>query len=55
MASLDRAVALPQGQDSAIAVSEHLDLDVTRVHESPLHVEAAVAEVRLRLRRRSPE
>ena len=49
VAPLDRALALAEREHAALAVAEHLDLDVAGRHERPLEVERAVAERRLGL------
>ena len=49
MAALQRAVALAQMDGVALAVAEHLDLDVARLLQVLLHVDAVVAEGGLRL------
>jgi hypothetical protein len=43
---LRRALALEQVHDVAVVVGEHLDLDVARPLDEPLHVQRAVAERR---------
>src|SRR5256885_1223850 len=48
-----RALALAAGEDGAVVVAQHLDLDVARRRDHLLDVERAVAERRLRLRRRT--
>ena len=50
VAALHRAVALAEVDRVALAVGEHLDLDVARVLEELLHVDQVVAERGLRLR-----
>src|SRR5690606_11874320 len=49
VAALQRAVALAQMDAAALAVAEHLDLDVARQFQVFLDVERVVAESRLRL------
>ncbi len=49
MAALHRAVALEQVHHVAVAVAEHLDLDVARALDILLHQHVCVAERRLRL------
>ena len=49
MAALDRAVALAEVDDVAVRVGEHLHLDVPRILEVALDVDAAVREVLLAL------
>ena len=49
MAPLDAAVALAEVDAVALAVGEHLDLDVARRADVLLHVDGAVAERRLGL------
>src|SRR5207342_578448 len=49
VAALHRAIALAQVDGVALAVGEHLDLDVARVLEEFLHVHHVVAEGGLRL------
>ncbi len=49
VAALDRAFALAAGEDVAVVVAEHLDLDVARRRDDLLDVERAVAERGLRL------
>ena len=44
MAALDRAVALAQVDDVALAVGQHLDLDVARVVQVALQVDGRVGE-----------
>ena len=44
MAALHRAIALAEMDRVALAVGEHLDLDVARVLEEFLHVDLIVAE-----------
>ena len=53
VAALDRALALAAGEDVAVVVAEHLDLDVARGRDHLLDVERAVAERGLRLGRRA--
>src|SRR5918911_1316370 len=55
MAPLDRALALAEGEDAAVHVAEHLDLDVPRGRDRLLQVERPVAEGRLRLGGRAVE
>ena len=55
MAALDRAVALAERQRAALAVAEHLDLDVARADDRALDVERPVRERRLGLGGRRPE
>ena len=55
MPTLDRALALAEGQHAALAVGEHLDLDVPRRDDRLLEVEPGIAERRLRLRGRGLE
>src|SRR4029450_12222270 len=45
-APLQRAFALAQGDDAALAVAHDLDLDVARVADQALGIEVAVAERR---------
>ena len=52
MAALKRAVALAEVDCLALAVTEHLELDVARVGEIFLHVDGVVAERGARLGRR---
>ncbi len=49
MAALQRAVAVIQVDGIALAVGQHLNLDVTRLLEELLHVHGAVAEGRVGL------
>ena len=49
VAALDRAVALAEVDDVAVRVGEHLHLDVARVDDQLLDVDARVREVRLPL------
>src|SRR2546426_6104580 len=44
--ALDRALPLAQVHRVAVAVAEHLDLDVPRLANEPLQVNGAVAESR---------
>ena len=44
MAALERAVALAEVDRLAVAVAEHLELDVARVGEIFFHVDGVVAE-----------
>jgi hypothetical protein len=44
VAPLDRAVALAEVDDVAVAVAEHLDLDVAAVHDGALEDQLAAAE-----------
>ena len=53
--ALDRAVALSEMDDIAVRVRKHLDLDMPRVLEVPLHVHGGVGEVLLALARRCVE
>ncbi len=52
VAALERAVALAEVDRVALAVAEHLELDVARVGEIFLHVDRVVAECRARFRGR---
>ena len=45
---LDRAFALPEMADRAVAVADDLHLDVARLADQPLDIDVAVAEGRLR-------
>ena len=47
VAALQRAVALAQMHDVAVAVGEDLDLDMARMGEVFLHIDGVVAERRL--------
>jgi hypothetical protein len=49
VAALDRAVAVEQVHDVALAVAEHLDLDVPRLLEVLLQVHLGIAERGARL------
>jgi hypothetical protein len=49
VAALQRAVALAEMDGIAVAVAEHLELDVARIAEIFFHVDGRVAERRLRL------
>src|SRR5207247_11368167 len=49
MTALDRAVTLPEMDDVAVPVGEHLHLDVPRILEVALDVDGRVGEVRLAL------
>ena len=49
VATLERAVALPDGDDAPRVVAQQLDLDVPGRHDLPLQVDRAVAERRRRL------
>ncbi len=49
VAALDRAVALEDVDHVAVAIAEHLDLDVTRAEDGLLDVDGVVAEELLRL------
>ena len=49
VASLDRALALPQVDAVAVRIAEHLDLDVARLLDELLDEDAVVAEARLGL------
>ena len=51
VAALDRALALAAGEDVAVVVAEHLDLDVARRRDHLLDVQRAVPERGLRLGR----
>ena len=51
VASLERAVPLPDGDDAARCVTQQLDLDVARRPDDPLQVDRAVAERGQRLGR----
>ena len=53
VAALHRALALAAGQDMAMVVAEHLDLDVARRRDHLLDVERAVAERSLGFARRA--
>ena len=55
MATLDRALALAEGQHAALRVGKHLDLDVPRGRDRLLDVEAGVSEGRLGLGGGRPE
>src|SRR5688572_14006219 len=55
MAALDRAFPLAEMDHATVLVAEHLDLDVARLREVALEVDAAVVERRLRLVLRHPE
>ena len=44
MATLHRALAIEEVHDVAVAVPEHLDLDVVRLLHQPLHEDGRVAE-----------
>ena len=55
VAPLDRAVALAEVDHVAVGVGQHLDLDVARVLQIPLHVHAVVGEELLSLPRRALE
>ena len=46
MAPLDRAIALEQVNDSAVAVTENLNLDMMAPLDQALNIERAVAERR---------
>ena len=50
VAALQRAVALAQVNGAALAVAQHLDLDVARLLEVLLDIDIAIAESGLRLR-----
>ena len=50
VAALDRALALPQVDDVAVRIAQHLDLDVARLLDEFLDEDAIVAEARLGLR-----
>src|ERR1035438_6855146 len=52
MTALDAALALAQAHYVAVLVGQHLELDMTRPLDEPLHVEIAVAEGGRRLRLR---
>src|SRR5262249_34746282 len=52
IAALQRAVALAQMDGAAVAVAQHLDLDVRRVREIFLEIKRVVAERGLGLRAR---
>ena len=52
MAPLQRAIALAQMHGAALAVAQHLDLDVARLLEILLDIDIAIAEGRLGLRLR---
>ena len=49
MPALQRAVALPERDDVALAVGDELHLDVARRRDLPLEVDGSVAERRRRL------
>ena len=49
VAALEGAVALPEVDDRAVAIGQHLDLDVPRIVDVALDVDRAVGEVRLSL------
>ena len=49
VAALQRAVALAEMDGLALAVAEHLNLDVTRLFEIFLEIDGVVAERRLGL------
>ena len=51
VAALDRAVALAEVHDVAVAVGQHLDLDVARVRQVALEVDGRVGEELLALAR----
>src|SRR5439155_1830459 len=55
VATLDRALALAEMDHVAVAVAEHLDLDMARLLDVPLDVHGGVAEGRARLRARRAE
>ena len=55
MAALNRAIALAEGHDAAVDVSEHLDLDVAGVLEVLLDVDVGGSEGALRLAARRLE
>ena len=44
VAALDGALALAEGDDVAVLIGQHLELDVPRALDELLHVEVAVAE-----------
>ncbi len=46
---LNRALALKQRHHAAVFIGQHLELDVPRVFDEPLHVELAVAKCVRRL------
>ena len=52
MTALDAALALAQAHHIAVLVGQHLELDMARPLDEPLHVEIAIAERRRRLRLR---
>src|SRR5262245_6384288 len=52
VSALNRAVALAERQNGAVAVADDLDLDVPGIDESLLGVEAVIAERGAGLRRR---
>ncbi len=54
VAPLNRALALPQADDVAVLVAQHLEFDVARVLDISLHVKIAVAEGGRGLRLRLP-
>ena len=49
MAALDAALALAEVDDVALAVGGDLNLDVVAALDQPLEIQAALAEMRLRL------
>ncbi len=51
MPALDRALALAEGEDAALAVRKHLDLDVPRGNDRLLDIETRLSERSLRLGR----
>src|SRR5665811_1988018 len=53
MTALNRAVALPHGDDGAVMIAKHLDLDVPRVFEVSLQVHIRVTEIAFRFSSRS--
>ena len=52
MTALNAALALAQTHHVAVLVGQHLELDVARPLDEPLHVEIAIAERRRRFRLR---
>src|SRR5437867_93378 len=55
VSTLDRALALPQVDDAALSVGQHLDLDVPRLRQVALQIDGAVAERPRRLAPRDSE
>src|ERR1051325_3026643 len=49
MTTLNRALALDERNDGAVAVAEQLHLDVPRVEDAAFEVDGGIAERRLRL------